>query len=65
MAKKKTITFAATHFTVAFSVTSALTGDIVIGGLVAMIEPAINTVAYYYHELLWQNKVGQEGVGSA
>lgn len=49
----KTISFAVLHFTVAFGVTFALTGDIMIGGLVAMIEPAINTVAYYFHEVAW------------
>jgi len=38
---------------VAFLVTWALTGDILIGTLVAMVEPAINTVAYYFHEKIW------------
>jgi len=41
------------HFSVAFLVTWALTGDILIGTLVAMVEPAINTVAYYFHEKIW------------
>lgn len=50
---KKTISFAITHFVVAFSVAYALTGDILVGGAVAMIEPAINTVAYYFHEQIW------------
>ncbi len=49
----KTITFAATHFTVAFTVAYLLTGDILIGGLIATVEPAINTVAYFFHEKLW------------
>lgn len=49
----KTITFAATHFTVAFTVAYLLTGDLLIGGLIAMVEPAINTVAYFFHEKLW------------
>lgn len=49
----KTVTFAVMHFTVAFLVTWALTGDILIGGLVAMVEPAINTVAFYFHEKVW------------
>lgn len=49
----KTISFAALHFTVAFSVAYVLTGDLVIGGAMAMVEPAINTVAYYFHELAW------------
>lgn len=49
----KTVTFAITHFTVAFTVAYALTGDLLIGGLIAMVEPAINTVAYFFHEKLW------------
>nr|WP_152205964.1 DUF2061 domain-containing protein [Marinobacter changyiensis] len=49
----KTITFAATHFTVAFTVAYLLTGDLLIGGLIAIVEPAINTVVYFFHEKLW------------
>ncbi|MET4025516.1 putative membrane protein [Marinobacter sp. MBR-99] len=49
----KTITFAITHFVVAFSVAYLLTGDILIGSLIAMVEPAINTVAYFFHEKIW------------
>ena len=50
---KKTVTFAIMHFTVAFSVAYLLTGSLVVGGAVALIEPAINTVAFYFHELAW------------
>lgn len=50
----KTMSFAAVHFTVAFSVTYALTGDLLIGSAVALIEPTINTVAYYFHEKVWK-----------
>jgi len=52
----KTITFAITHFTVAFTVAYLLTGDIVIGSLIAMVEPAINTVAYFFHEKIWARR---------
>ncbi len=52
----KTITFAITHFTVAFSVAFLLTGDIIIGSLIAMVEPAINTVAYFFHEKIWARR---------
>ncbi len=43
---KKTLTFAALHFSVAY----VLTGDILIGSLIAMIEPSVNTVTFYFHE---------------
>lgn len=52
----KTITFAMTHFTVAFTVAYLLTGDILIGSLIAMVEPAINTVAYFFHEKIWARR---------
>lgn len=52
----KTITFALTHFTVAFSVAYLLTGDLLIGSLIAMVEPAINTVAYFFHEKIWARR---------
>jgi uncharacterized membrane protein len=57
----KTISFAVMHFSVAFGVTYALTGDLVIGGLVAMVEPAVNTVAYYFHEQVWE-RIRRRGI---
>jgi len=56
MTKVKTISFAVIHFNVAFAVTYALTGDAFIGGLMATIEPAINSIAYFFHEKAWNNK---------
>lgn len=49
----KTFTFAVVHFIVAFTVAYLLTGSFVTGGLIALIEPACNTVAYYFHEKAW------------
>nr|WP_220149675.1 DUF2061 domain-containing protein [Psychromonas sp. B3M02] len=56
MTKAKTISFAVIHFNVAFAVTYALTGDAFIGGLMATIEPTINSFAYFFHEKAWGNK---------
>lgn len=50
----KTMTFAVVHFSVAFSVAYALTGSAVIGGAIALVEPAINTIAYFFHEKAWE-----------
>jgi uncharacterized membrane protein len=50
----KTISFAIMHFCVAFTVAYLLTGDWVVGGLLAVVEPAVNTVAYFFHEKFWQ-----------
>ena len=49
----KTITFAICHFSVAFSVAYLLTGNIGVSSLLALVEPACNTVAYYFHEKAW------------
>ena len=53
---KKTLSFAIIHFTVAFSLAFLLTGNFLIGGLIALIEPMVNTVAFYFHEKVWQTK---------
>jgi uncharacterized membrane protein len=50
----KTASFAIVHFSVAFGVAYALTGSVVIGGLVALVEPMVNTVAYHFHEKVWE-----------
>lgn len=51
----KTLSFAVMHFTIAFAVAWLLTGNIWLGGLIALVEPAVNTVAYYWHEKLWRH----------
>lgn len=53
MTIKKTFTFAIIHFSVAFFVTYFVTGSVVLGGLIAAIEPIVNTCAYFFHEKLW------------
>lgn len=57
----KTASFAAVHFTVAFSVGYAMTGSIAVGGAIALVEPAVNTVAYHLHERVWQRWGGRSG----
>ena len=49
----KTMSFAAVHFTVAFSVGYLMSGSVLVGGAIALVEPAVNTVAYYFHEQVW------------
>ncbi|MDW8479223.1 MAG: DUF2061 domain-containing protein [Xanthomonadales bacterium] len=50
---RKTLSFAVVHFTVAFTLTWLLTGSVALGGLVALIEPLANTIAYHWHEKAW------------
>ena len=60
----KTLTFAVLHFSVAFTVTYLLTGSIIIGGTIALLEPAINTVVFYFHEKVW-NRIEQKNTESS
>ena len=50
----KTITFAVLHVTVAFTVGYLMTGSVMVGGAIALVEPAVNTVAYFFHEKVWE-----------
>ena len=50
----KTASFAVVHFSVAFSVGYVMTGSVAVGGAIALVEPAVNTVAYFFHEKVWE-----------
>lgn len=59
----KTVTFAIMHFVIAFSVAYGLTGDVFVGGSVALIEPVANTLGYHLHEKIWQRVRNRQGSG--
>ena len=46
----KTITFAILHFSVAFSVAYILTNGIGVSSAVALVEPIVNTIVFFFHE---------------
>lgn len=50
----KTASFAVLHFSVGFGVTYALTGSLAIATGVALIEPTLNTLVFFFHERVWQ-----------
>ncbi len=50
----KTLTYLSVHLTVGFTVAYALTGSIALAGGIALIEPCINAVAFYFHEQAWK-----------
>ncbi len=52
----KTMSFAAVHYSIAFTVAYLMTGSVLIGGAIALVEPAINTVAYHFHEKIWKHR---------
>ena len=47
------------HYSVAFGVAFLLSGELLTGGVMAMIEPAINTVVFFCHERLWRARSQQ------
>lgn len=53
--KLKTLTYSIMHFVVAFTVSFILTGDIGIAGTIAMVEPLVQTFAYFIHEKTWNH----------
>lgn len=57
----KTLSFAAVHFIVAFAVGYLLTGSVLVGSVLALVEPAVNTVAYYFHEQVWRRIESRRG----
>ena len=61
---KKTFSFAIVHFTIAFTLGYLVTGSVWVGGALAVLEPALNTVAYHVHELAWQRRAGR-GAGES
>jgi uncharacterized membrane protein len=50
---KKTGTFALMHFAVGFGVSYAFTGSVAIATGIALVEPAVNTVVFFFHERVW------------
>jgi|APFEC2959095136_1045048.scaffolds.fasta_scaffold00096_47 uncharacterized membrane protein len=50
----KTLTYLTIHLTIGFSVAYAMTGSWRIAGGIAIIEPCINAVAFFFHERAWR-----------
>jgi len=51
----KTMSFAVMHFSVAFAIAYALTGSIAIATGISLLEPIVNTIAFYFHERAWRH----------
>ena len=50
----KTLSFAGLHFTVAFLLGWLFTGSLLVGGALALVEPACNTIVFHFHEKVWK-----------
>lgn len=56
----KTISFGVMHILIAFGVVWLMTGDVALGGAVALVEPLCNTVGYFFHERFWARRRGAQ-----
>ena len=52
----KTLSYLAVHLTIGFSVAYAFTGSVKIAGGLAIIEPMVNAVAFFFHEKFWAQR---------
>lgn len=50
----KTATYLSIHLTVGFTVAYLMTGSMTIAGGIALVEPVINAVAFFFHEQAWK-----------
>lgn len=54
----KTLTYLSIHLTIGFSVAYWFTGSVSMAGGIAIIEPCINAVAFFFHEKAWKKGRG-------
>ena len=52
----KTFSYLVLHLLIGFSVAFALTGSVAIAGGIALIEPMVNAVAFFFHERAWEGR---------
>lgn len=50
----KTGTYLTIHLTVGFTVAYVMTGSLALAGGIALVEPVINAVAFFFHERAWK-----------
>ncbi|MEJ2408312.1 MAG: DUF2061 domain-containing protein [Novosphingobium sp.] len=50
----KTASFLALHLLVGFTVAYVVTGSATMAGGIALIEPLVNAVVFFFHERAWQ-----------
>ena len=52
----KTLSFLVLHLVVGFSVAYLFTGSLALAGGIALVEPLVNAVVFFFHERAWQKK---------
>lgn len=61
----KTLTYLVLHLGVGFAVAYLLTGSLVVAGGIALIEPAVNAVAFFFHEKAWKAADARSALAAA
>jgi uncharacterized membrane protein len=56
----KTLSFLALHLGVGFTVAYLFTGSLALAGGIALVEPLVNAVVFFFHERAW-NRAGSGG----
>lgn len=52
----KSVVFGVMHLGIAFGVSLALTGSVVVAGAITLVEPMVNTVAHYFFDRWWEGR---------
>lgn len=58
----KTVSFLALHLVVGFSVAYAFTGSVALASGIALIEPLVNAVVFFFHERAWRGELSLGGL---
>jgi len=61
----KTFTYLSLHLTIGFSVAYVMTGSVALAGGIAVVEPCINAVAFFFHEKAWKHAGKRAGARHA
>ena len=59
----KTLTYLTLHLGIGFGVAYALTGSVKVAGGIALIEPCVNAIAFFFHERAWRGYQAGAGGG--
>jgi len=57
----KTASFLALHLAVGFTVAYLFTGSFALAGGIALVEPLVNAVVFFFHERAWARSAGDGG----
>ena len=58
----KTLSYLMIHLVIGFSVAYLFTGSIAIAGGIALVEPCVNGVAFFFHEKVWNKALAVPSV---